>query len=98
MDRILPDEHDTRLTLTPLNTTLGIFNVATRKIPDAWKICIFTQTPNFLWSLIQADTLHNIQTYIMGYKQLYYLVKGVCNENASITWYKFTLCCWGNGR
>ena len=40
MDGISIDAHG-RLTLTPLNVTLGIFNTAARKLPEAWETIYF---------------------------------------------------------
>ena len=63
MDSVSFDEHG-RLTLTPLNMTLGIFNVATRKRPEAWKTIYFHPDNEFLSSahLTKAgDPLHTIK-------------------------------------
>ena len=46
MDGISLDTHG-RLTLTPLNMTLGIFNVATRAKPEAWETIYFHPDTDF---------------------------------------------------
>ena len=61
MGGISLDAHG-RLSLTPLNMTLEIFNVATRKRPEARKTIYFYPDNEFLSSahLTKADPLHNI--------------------------------------
>ena len=64
LDGISVDAHG-RLTLTPLNMTLGIFNTATRQRPEAWETLYFHPDHNYLSShqsspATPADNLQNL--------------------------------------
>ena len=64
LDGISVDAHG-RLTLTPLNMTLGIFNTATRQLPQAWETIYFHPDHNFQSSHqsstpSSADNLQNL--------------------------------------
>ena len=75
MDGICLDAHG-RLTLTPLNMTLRIFNVATCKRPEAWGKIYSTQIMNFSLLLIQAKLIlfTILEIYTTDYKRLYHLL------------------------
>ena len=77
-----------RLTLTPLNMTLGIFNVATRKRPDAWETLYFHPDTEFLSSShsSKAEPIHNIQNLHNGLRAAQESFKAACFDNACITW------------
>ena len=69
MDSISLDVHG-KLSLTPLNMTLGIFNTATRKLPSAWETLYFhpdtsfeatrNETPARKKSQTSLDVVHNL--------------------------------------
>ena len=67
MDGISLDAHG-RLSITSLNITLGIFNVATRKKPEDWETIDFYLDNEFLSSAhsSKADPLHNIKNLHNG--------------------------------
>ena len=52
----IPLDAHGRLTLTTLNTTLGIFNVETTKRPEAWETLYFHPDNEFQSSNYSAKT------------------------------------------
>jgi len=54
MDGISLDAHG-RLSLTPLNMTLGIFSTETRKRPEAWSTIYFHPRSNFTQGIIRRE-------------------------------------------
>ena len=61
MDGISLDAHG-RLTFTPLNTILRIFNVEARKQPETWETLYFYPNTEFLSNYSsKADPIDNIQ-------------------------------------
>ena len=88
MDGISLDAHG-RLTLTPLNMTLGIFNVATRsKRPDAWETIYWHPDKNFL-SANHSNTPSsedNIQNLHNGLEVALRSFKDVCEQKGGVLW------------
>lgn len=87
MDGISLDAHG-RLTLTPLNMTLGIFNIATRRRPDAWETLYFHPDAEFLSSTHskKAEPIHNIQNLHNGLRAALQSFKEVCEADEGIIW------------
>ena len=85
MDGISVDAHG-RLTLTPLNMTLGIFNTATRQKPEAWETIYFHPDPNYHSShqSRQAEPHENIQNLHNGLRVALKSFKDVCNSGNGI--------------
>ena len=88
MDGISLDAHG-RLTLTPLNMTLGIFNVATRaKRPDAWETIYWHPDKNFL-SADHSNTptsQQNIQNLHNGLELALRSFKEACELQEGVLW------------
>ena len=88
MDGISLDAHG-RLTLTPLNMTLGIFNVATRsQRPDAWETIYWHPDKNFL-SANHSNTPSsedNIQNLHNGLEVALRSFKDVCEHKDGVLW------------
>eukprot|EP00536_Pseudo-nitzschia_multiseries_P017116 jgi/Psemu1/314027/fgenesh1_kg.1387_\ len=70
MDGISLDAHG-QLTLTPLNMTLGIFNVETRSRPEAWTTIYFHPSPEW------ESTRHSLA---------FCSFKAACNKDGGIKW------------
>ena len=67
MDGISLDAHG-RLSLTPLNMTLGMFSTETRRSNSAWETVYFHPDPNFMMSLQKQYTkpVHNVENLHRG--------------------------------
>jgi hypothetical protein len=78
-----------RLTLTPLNMTLGIFNVATRaKRPDAWET-IYWQPDKTFVSADQSNnptSLDNVKNLHKGIEIALKSFKEICEMKEGILW------------
>ena len=76
-----------RLTLTPLNMTLGIINVKTRKRPEAWKTLYFHPDNEFQSSNYssKADPVDNMQNLHNGLRTALQSFKEACGNDASFT-------------
>ena len=87
MDGISLDAHG-RLTLTPLNMTLGIFNVATRTRPDAWETIYFHPDAEFLSSdhSRKYKSVENIQNLHNGIKAALSSFKEACESEEGVLW------------
>jgi len=85
MDGISIDAHG-RLTLTPLNMTLGIFNIATRRKPEAWETLYFHPDHNYQSAqqsrpATSAEGLQNIHN---GLRVALKSFKEVCDNGVGI--------------
>ena len=87
IDGISLDAHR-RLTLTPLNTTLEIFNVKTRKQPEAWETLFFCSDNEFQSSNYssKADPVDNMQNLHNRLRAALQSFKEVCGDDASFSW------------
>eukprot|EP00536_Pseudo-nitzschia_multiseries_P017808 jgi/Psemu1/315033/fgenesh1_kg.1829_\ len=87
MDGISLDAHG-RLTLTPLNMTLSIFNVETRSRPEAWTTIYFHPDPE--WESTRhsrpANSKEKIQNLHNGLEVAFRSFKAACNEDGGIEW------------
>eukprot|EP00536_Pseudo-nitzschia_multiseries_P017302 jgi/Psemu1/314277/fgenesh1_kg.1475_\ len=87
MDGISLDAHG-RLRLTPLNMTLGIFNVETRSRPEAWTTIYFHPDPE--WESTRhsrpATSKEKIQNLHNGLEVAFRSFKAACNEDGGIEW------------
>ena len=77
-----------RLTLTPLNTTLGIFNAETRKEPEAWETLYFHPDNEFQSSSYstKADPVYNMQNLYNGLRAALQSIKEAYGDDASLMW------------
>ena len=91
MDGVSPDTHSC-LSLTPLNLSLGIYNIETRKKADAWE-CIYFHPGSSLQALNQkantssVDNLSNLHT---GLASALSLLKEACQITDGIEWSSIT--------
>ena len=87
MDGISLDAHG-RLSLTPLNMTLGILNTATRKRPDAWETIYFHPDSEFESSHHSKKTtpIDNIQNLHNGIELALQSFKEICELSEGVQW------------
>jgi len=83
MDGISLDVNS-RLNLTPLNMTLGIFNIETRKKADAWETLYFH--PDKISSEKKTEGFHNVTNLHNGIKVALQSFNDLCKRNECITW------------
>ena len=87
MDSISLDAHG-RLTLTPLNMTLGIFNTETRKKPEAWETVYFHPDTTFENSRQTSNPspVENLQNLHNGIHLALESFRDVCALTDGIAW------------
>ena len=85
MDGISLDAHG-RLSLTPLNMTLGIFNNATRKKDYAWETIYFHPDSSYMSSrqTKKSKPIHNQQNLHMGLSVALQSFKDICESESNI--------------
>ena len=87
MDGISLDAHG-RLSLTPLNMTLGIFSVATRTKPEAWTTIYFHPDPE--WESTRhtrpATAKEKMQNLHTGLEAALKSFRDACNNDSGIKW------------
>ena len=83
MDGISLDTNS-RLSLTPLNMTLGIFNTATRRLPEAWETIYFH--PNKSINKKTSDGTDTVSNLHAGLKAALKSFKDVCDDDQPIIW------------
>ena len=84
MDKINLDTHG-RLSLTPLNMTLGIFNTATRRQNDAWETIYFHPDSSYHKGLNQRKTqpIDNIENLHRGLDIALSSLKSQCKRQTT---------------
>lgn len=87
MDGISLDARN-RLSLTPLNMTLGIFDSATRKRADAWETIYFHPDGEHLSAnhVNKAEPIENIINLHTGLRAALESFQKICNDNKGVTW------------
>ena len=89
MDGISLDAHG-RLSLTPLNMTLGIFNVKTRRRADAWETLYFHPSSKVHYvsqcQKKRTSGVHNIQNLHNGLQAALQSFHDVCTKEDGILW------------
>jgi hypothetical protein len=77
-----------RLTLTPLNMTLGIFNVETRKRADAWETLYFHPDTSVASKQdnTKADPVDNVKNLHNGLRAALESFKEACEQPGGIVW------------
>ena len=87
MDGILLDARG-RLSLTPLNMTLGIFNVATRKRQEAWETIYFHPDSSYVSTNNQKSVspIHNVMNLHNGLGVALESFKEACLEVDGFEW------------
>ena len=83
MDGISLDVNS-HLNLTPLNMTLGIFDIKTRKKADAWETLYFH--PDKITSEKKTEGIHNVTNLHNGIKVALQSFLDLCQSNECITW------------
>ena len=93
MDGISLDAHG-RLSLTPLNMTLGIFNVATRKLPEAWETLYYHPDSEYesCGHSRKPSTIESLQNLHNGIKTALQSFSEACAEPNGIPWNSLPFC------
>jgi hypothetical protein len=87
IDGIVCDEYG-RLLVTPLNMTLGIFSVETRKKPEAWETIYFHPDPSLMSSEQRhsAQSTDHLQNLHNGLRAALESVEKACNSEEGMNW------------